>query len=235
MNTDVKAIQQALRDAGFDPGSIDGIIGRNTIAAIKKFQASKNLQVDGIVGKQTRKALGLDKEPSIKNEDIPTFIPWLSEARRLIGLKEVVGHTSNPTILQMAQDLDIDYKDDDIAWCGLFVAHCIASQLPDESLPNNPLGARNWAKFGKEISPSLGAIMVFWRGKKDGWQGHVGFYYGEDNKNYYILGGNQGNSVSIAKIDKTRLLAARWPSTAPHYSVKRIVAANGTAQSTNEA
>ena len=54
----VKAYQQALKSAGFDPGPIDGIRGSKTIAAIKAFQASKGLVVDGIVGSKTTAALG---------------------------------------------------------------------------------------------------------------------------------------------------------------------------------
>lgn len=54
----VKAIQQALKNAGFDPGPIDGIKGTKTIAAIKAFQKSKGLVVDGIVGPKTTAALG---------------------------------------------------------------------------------------------------------------------------------------------------------------------------------
>ena len=34
----VKQIQQALKNKGFDPGEIDGIWGRNTIAAVMQFQ-----------------------------------------------------------------------------------------------------------------------------------------------------------------------------------------------------
>lgn len=54
----VRAQQQALAAAGFDPGPIDGIRGRKTVAAIKAFQGARGLAVDGIVGPQTTAALG---------------------------------------------------------------------------------------------------------------------------------------------------------------------------------
>jgi len=54
----VKAYQQALKSAGFDPGPIDGVRGSKTIAAIKAFQKSKGLVADGIVGSKTSAALG---------------------------------------------------------------------------------------------------------------------------------------------------------------------------------
>jgi cell wall-associated NlpC family hydrolase len=51
----------------------------------------------------------------------------------------------------------------------------------------------------------LGDVLTF---KRDG-GGHVGIYVGEDDKHYHVLGGNQGNSVSISRIAKTRLYKAR--------------------------
>lgn len=49
----VKHIQIALKNAGYNPGSIDGRMGRQTRDAIKAFQKANNLVADGKVGKQT--------------------------------------------------------------------------------------------------------------------------------------------------------------------------------------
>ena len=46
-------VQLALTNAGYNPGAIDGRIGRRTIGAIKRFQRAEKLHVDGIVGKRT--------------------------------------------------------------------------------------------------------------------------------------------------------------------------------------
>jgi len=48
-----KQIQIALRDAGFDPGKIDGKIGKKTIEAIKQYQQANNLPVTGKMDKKT--------------------------------------------------------------------------------------------------------------------------------------------------------------------------------------
>lgn len=48
-----KEIQTALKNAGFDPGAIDGKIGPMTRQAVKEFQRTKGLKVDGVVGKKT--------------------------------------------------------------------------------------------------------------------------------------------------------------------------------------
>lgn len=52
-----KQIQQALRNAGFYKGAIDGKIGPKTKEAIKAFQKANNLKPDGLVGKRTAKKL----------------------------------------------------------------------------------------------------------------------------------------------------------------------------------
>lgn len=48
-----KQIQIALLNAGYNPGPLDGKMGRQTRQAIKEFQRANNLAVDGKVGKQT--------------------------------------------------------------------------------------------------------------------------------------------------------------------------------------
>lgn len=53
----VKTVQKALNERGFSAGAEDGIYGTNTKNAIKKFQQSKSLVADGIVGPSTWKLL----------------------------------------------------------------------------------------------------------------------------------------------------------------------------------
>ncbi len=52
-----KQIQSALKNAGYNPGAIDGRLGKQTREAVKAFQKANNLRVDGRVGKQTWKLL----------------------------------------------------------------------------------------------------------------------------------------------------------------------------------
>ncbi len=204
----IQELQIRLRNEGFYPNPVDGIWDRKTIAAVKAFQQSKNLLVDGIVGPQTAQAL----DSNITSSSLP--LPWLNEALRLVGTREVLGSRNNPVILDWADDLDLHYSGDDIPWCGLFVAHCISSTLTEEVLPENPLGARQWATFGNPTTPRVGAIVVFWRDSPTASTGHVGFYIGENNDSYRILGGNQQNTVCITWINRDRFLTARWPQTA---------------------
>lgn len=209
---DIQAIQQALSDKGFDPGPVDGIWGRKTIAAVREFQRAEGLAVDGIYGPMTASRLFPAAQAAPSRPDYEA--PWMAEAARLIATREFLGERDNPEILDWAKDIDIPYTGDDVPWCGLFVGHCIATTLPAEPLPSGLLGARSWLKLGQATTPRLGAVMVFWRGSKTSWEGHVGFYAGQHGSNYLILGGNQGDSVCYTWLHRDRLLEARWPATA---------------------
>ena len=59
---DVKNVQKALIAKGYSCGGTgaDGEYGKNTEAAVEKFQKAKGLQVDGIAGEKTVTALGGD-------------------------------------------------------------------------------------------------------------------------------------------------------------------------------
>ncbi len=229
----VKGIQQALKDKGFDPGEVDGIWGRNTIAAVKRFQAQHGLEVDGVVGPKTTTALFAGAPQSAPTTG--PLLPWFTEARNLVGTKEVLGSKNNPVIMDWATDLDIRYAGDDIPWCGLFVAHCIGSTLQAEVLPGNPLGARQWEAFGSTTTPRLGAVMVFWRTSLASGKGHVGFYVGEDDTAYQILGGNQSDNVCLMWVAKDRFRSARWPKTAASLTSSPVRKNRHEGLSTNEA
>jgi len=53
----VRIAQEHLHNLGYYMGSIDGIMGPQTRAAIKRFQREQDLKVDGILGSQTMRAL----------------------------------------------------------------------------------------------------------------------------------------------------------------------------------
>jgi len=59
----IKKVQLALREAGFDPGPIDGELGPRTDQALREFQRANGLEPDGIVGVKTWTALSEYLEP----------------------------------------------------------------------------------------------------------------------------------------------------------------------------
>jgi plastocyanin len=69
----VEDLQKKLAAAGFDPGPLDGSFGPKTQAAVRAYQQANGLQVDGIVGPETRGALmGQPKTPGTPSTPGPT-------------------------------------------------------------------------------------------------------------------------------------------------------------------
>lgn len=52
-----KQVQEALKNAGYYDGNIDGKIGPKTKAALKEFQKDMGLKVDGVAGRNTKEKL----------------------------------------------------------------------------------------------------------------------------------------------------------------------------------
>lgn len=57
--TNVRTLQQKLKNWGYYSGSVDGIFGSATKEAVKYFQRRNGLTADGIVGSATAAALGI--------------------------------------------------------------------------------------------------------------------------------------------------------------------------------
>jgi hypothetical protein len=95
---EVKILQHMLAHAGFDPGPIDGWFGPVTERAVRAFQASKGLVVEGEAGTQTWAALGLEglprqvcsvppaPSPSVGGPYPPLPAPDSEQAARIIGV-----------------------------------------------------------------------------------------------------------------------------------------------------
>lgn len=186
-------------------------------------------------------ATRLDPPPApSKLPPLPAAYAWLDghiglsrilvEARALIGVLEVKGDGNNPTILAWAEEVGLAkvYRHDATAWCGLFLA--VVAKRAGWPVVKDPLWARNWINFGRRVEDdqeALGDVLVFTR---PGGGGHVGLYVGEDDTAFHVLGGNQGDAVSIVRIAKDRLIGARrpkWKISQPPGVVKVRLRASG--------
>lgn len=133
---------------------------------------------------------------------------WVEIARARIGEREIKGPKHNARIAAAWGKLGAKwFNDDETPWCGNFVAECLFDAGRKILGPSEFPRALAWAKWGVPCSPTVGAVVVF---KREG-GGHVGFLVGENAANFYVLGGNQSDMVSIAPIAKNRAVAIRWP------------------------
>lgn len=196
MNTDtrdpLRLIQNGLDKLGHSPGAIDGLWGLRTARAMKALLAANG------------------RAASVAP---PGPLPWITEAKSALGRHEARDRSWLMDWLKCdGRSLGDPSRN---PWCGDFVETCIRVALPDEpllgALGTNPYWARHWLLFGREVQPIVGAVLVFERGSG----GHVGFAVGQDDTHFYVLGGNQSDAVTIARIAKSLLLGARWPATYP--------------------
>ena len=71
-DSDVAALQVALKARGLYAGTIDGIAGSGTTRAVQKFQRRVRLTADGVAGPRTRRALGRLGRPDLGARTLQT-------------------------------------------------------------------------------------------------------------------------------------------------------------------
>src|SRR5688572_28653754 len=88
---DVRTVQERLQRLGYSPGPIDGLYGESTAAAVVAFQIDYEIEVDGIVGPQTRQMLARAARrgrPKKSSAGGGPGVKALAEAVRHIGTRE---------------------------------------------------------------------------------------------------------------------------------------------------
>lgn len=163
----IREIQVSLSNKGFDPGPIDGAFGPKTKDAI--ISALKTI-------------------PDVAWSRITEKPVWLKTGLKYLGECEIKGMAHNPHILNWWSKIRAPFTDDETPWCAAFVGGILEAEGIRST---RSAAARSYTKFGFELSgPAVGAVVVFWRGKPDGWAGHVGFVVGKDQDgNIMVLGG----------------------------------------------
>ena len=61
----MKKVQEALREKGHDPGTIDGVLGPRTQQALREFQKANGLKATGTIDGETAAALGVENTGSV--------------------------------------------------------------------------------------------------------------------------------------------------------------------------
>jgi uncharacterized protein (TIGR02594 family) len=205
----VKEIQTALKAKGFEPGVLDGILGPKTKSAIIEFKKSIGYKARSYIGPLTLAAL-FDNRVD-KHSTVPYHRPaWLRMALSYLGLKEYKGPSHNKKILEWFKSIDTEFNKDEVPWCAAFVGGVLEEVRIKSS---NSAMARSYLGWGDCLGgPAVGAVVVFWRESPISNSGHVGFVIGRDKRGHLlVLGGNQGDEVSIKAFDRNRVLGYRWP------------------------
>ncbi len=211
-------IQRALIARGYDLGTggpsgkgDDGDAGPLTLEALRAFQKSIGLPGSGIPGDKTFAALKQGQPAPIESQ--AAVPPWLRLAQADLGIVEGVGKSNNPKVLAMFADAGFaGIKDDAVAWC----AAATGSWLKRAGIaPSGSLAARSYERWGVGLKePALGAIATKKRGNS-AWQGHVGLVVGASATQIFLLGGNQGDRVSVAAFPRKEFTSFRWPADVP--------------------
>lgn len=148
--------------------------------------------------------------------------PWFDIAKAEIGVREIPGEQDNPRIVEYQQATSLRATDDETPWCASFVNWCLQQA---GIAGTNSAAARSFLQWGREIpQPVEGCIVVLKRGNSS-WQGHVGFYVGAIGDRVNLVGGNQGNAVSIKGFKRSDVLGYRMPKKA--INSKTIVSSIG--------
>jgi len=166
--------------------------------------------------------------------DVPK---WLQVMRSITGTKEYSGAANNPKIMawvdaiaraypEMRSYCDL-YTGDDIAWCGLTVAHCMTEAgirpVFGPTDTDRWMWAQAWAgdqknfKHTGRLTP--GTIVVMTRSGG----GHVTLFEEWRDDMLRCRGGNQSDQVNVSSYDPETVIAYVWPTAAgeqPQIPVK---------------
>lgn len=145
---------------------------------------------------------------------------WLTRARRNLGVRETPGPVSTPSILKYRLMAKVLLKGDDgaVPWCAIFVNAMLEAVGIKGSRSGMARSFSSWGRWVPADAIPLGAIVVLSSNRGPA-SGHVGFAVGISSTHVWLLGGNQGDAVSIAPFQRSRIVAVRWPAGEPDGSV----------------
>lgn len=135
--------------------------------------------------------------------------PWMEFALREYGIRGISARGRTVNVVAYLRATGVGRSNDETAWCSAFVNWCmLMASFPGTGKAN----ARSWLDWGGQSLdfPVYGSVVVLWRENRNGTLGHVGFFVGMDGDSLLLLGGNQGNAVSVRRFSKERVIGVRW-------------------------
>ena len=177
-------IQKRLVELQYKVSNVDGKFGPETEAAVKQFQTDKSLEVDGIIGNDTYRALMQKDMPPNRSGRSAAVRNVIRAAYSVLGTPYVFGGTST-------------YGFD----CSGFTQKAFKEKFGIE-LPRTTL---TQVKVGVEVKKSdlkMGDLVFFKTSKRDK---HVGIYMGDGDFLHSSI-----NGIQFTKLDKPFYKDAYW-------------------------
>lgn len=203
------------------------------INELKKLKIELNSALNRVTALMVAEESKIKDGSQVEMSTNPEYFPSRNElilktALREIGVKEVAGSGSNARVEEyhrFATKANKVEQKDDVPWCSSFVCwvveHCYPQDQGGKPMGStNSMMARSWEKWGisTKKDPLPGDIVVFWRGSKTGWQGHVGIFLRKNADGSIVtLGGNQSDEVNVSSYSGTKVLDIRRSSKARVY------------------
>lgn len=143
-------------------------------------------------------------------------IPWVKEAAKYIGTKEIRGKRHNNTIINFWRIIGRPYRTDEVPWCAGYICAMLDAVGIDNPRTESARGLLSRKHFIKLDRAVPGCIVVFWRGRKSGWAGHVGLVTRITKSGLLVvLGGNQNDMVRESLFGTSKVLGYMWPKGVP--------------------
>ncbi len=118
--SEVKDLQKRLTQIGYQVGKVDGVYGKATTAAVKRFQKSRGLKADGVAGKKT----------------IDELMRLTGESKTATGKK--VGH-KNSDVQLLARCIHSEGRGE--PYIGqVAIGACVMNRIKSSSFPNTIAG-----------------------------------------------------------------------------------------------
>jgi len=192
-----------------DTGTV--VIGLGQTDSWLQVDVEGNGQSDGFMSLHFLEPVsgGLPIPPQGGSLDVARRPIDIARAEMNLGVVEFPGAANNPRIVMYHSTTMGGAAPDETAWCSSFVNYCVEQAGLHGTRSK---AARSWhdQSWGNDVTsnPGEGDIVVFSRHGPTQDGGHVGFYLSQDDNSIQVLGGNQGNRVSIARYPKDGMLGS---------------------------
>ncbi|MCL1842159.1 MAG: peptidoglycan-binding protein [Propionibacteriaceae bacterium] len=192
----VTELQNLLKAKGYNPGTVDGIFGANTLSAVKSFQSANGLTVDGLVGTNTKAKLYGTSASSASGSTVAQKTASLAQSRVGASQATIISEYNARAGTSFGSSTD---------WCAIF-----ASDMLRQAGYNGPMSAA--AESFRPSSSGMGSYFTFispstkpqpgdialWDYEPNGILNHVNIVVAASSaSSFTVVGGNQSPNTAV--------------------------------------